>query len=781
MWKNWFVAFLAIGLLIASSAALGAGTTTSDGRSAGPARIQVSSASRPGPEGLEVHLEPIARDERAGSTGADESIVKRIELVDGSAEIELSIDAGRQWMARVTAPGHWSAPTLVDPGESTSRIMIWPAAELEGKLELPRSSDVPRRIQIRLRPNPEGDEASGEPVQPSDSVDVTCPVEELKIPGCIIPAGDWHLRFSSPPFAPEFLWDRTVEPGGSLDVGTLELERGGSLTGQLRTEVGPLDPRRARIWLQHLAGAPPDPPRTQEDAQGEGLRFAIPGEIGSDGTFQFVGVREGTYELRATHPGFVTGTVAPVTINPGEWTDLRKPIVLQSPLSLSLTVDPVTEPFGEPWEVQLYRIERTGEHRLAAEGKTDGTGFWESPPLPGGKYEIWVLDAEGNTLATREIVLERGSEFFVLDLPLVYVEGDVLFDGRPLAAQIRLKGVNASEVVDVESDEEGKFSAVLPHEGRWQIDVAADSPPVRYSLTTEIEPIDTLKLAEVVIEIPDTALWGKVVDSLGNPPAVPARLMIVSTDGSARSTGTLTDRQGVFEIRGIPAGSYLVAAEIPEASSRAVTVEITEDRETSVTLVVEKGRIVVGRVLSDSGPVSGAQVRAHFLTGTGAIAARTLELHRTTTSGEVELRAPGDAIGVRLIAMAPGYGLGVARSSAEEDVEVLLEQDVGYLRLESVRDLLDPHEGPVGVLMVDGEAMDLHQLIEWAHMNDGGFTNDGTLSVPAMPPAVYQLCRMSFEEAVLVWDGAALPTSGACAEGILARGGDLRLAPPPVK
>lgn len=735
-------------------------------------QLEIVTAGSPGPEHAQVSVETDGPQE--GSPP-----VRTVHLVDGAASVELPFPETRNGLVRVTAPGHWSAPIRIDePVESARsedrsyRVTLWPAAVLQGTLILPEDVEPPPAARLRLIPT--RDVRTSSRTQPSGVTELSCPVAERKLLDCTVPAGRWNIRLSVAPLAPHFLWDRAPKAGKSLDLGKLELVHGGSVFGLMTLERGVPDPDRARVWLRPLAE---DAGHDLETKLRQLTRF---GSVQPDGAFEVVGAPPGEYELGASHPGFVTARRRPVTVEDGRWTELREPVLLELPIRLSLLVEPGAEPFGGPWALRLYRQESGGAIRAIGGGDADESGSWQSPPIPPGSYVVQVLDGEEDTLVWRELEVDRSTGVTRIEIPLVYVEAEVVLDGQPLEATVWFGGRTGSEVVEVESDASGELVAALPRDGTWTVDVAAETPTVRSrGLEVEIEPVEGLDLAEVRIRVPDTSVDGQLVDELERPAKVRARIHLVPLDGEAKVTGIETDADGVFEIRGLPPGRYRVGAETADASSDVVEVELQEALSTSVRLTLRREETITGAVLSDAGPVPGVEVRALPLTGTGRLAAMKIDSARSNLDGSFELAVPAGSEAARLTAMAPGYAFAIERVSEWSGVEILLHRQGGTLVLEGVGEAVRTLEGSeLGIVLINGQAVDLATLRKWSRLQEAVLTEEGTLPVPSMPPGDYALCRLGYEEAVLVMDGAALPSAEACTEGFLPPGGTLRLIDP---
>lgn len=175
----------------------------------------------------------------------------------------------------------------------------------------------------------------------------------------------------------------------------------------------------------------------------------------------------------------------------------------------------------------------------------------------------------------------------------------------------------------------------------------------------------------------------------------------------------------------------------------------------------------------------GASLRIWFLTGTGQGARMKIERRQTNGTGGFAVPLPADAVAARVVTMAPGFSLDVRRVGASEEAQIVLNRAAGRLNLLEIRQGIYVQEGStVGLLLIDGEPIDLPRILDWARLHGGSLTEEGTLSVPWMPPGRYALCRLTMQEALLVMDGAALPAAHACVEGFLMPGGELTLVLP---
>lgn len=692
-----------------------------------------------------------------------------VSLTRGDGDIRLPLDPSSAWNVRAHASGYWSPVVTVPPGiDSRLVLTLWPAAALAVALVPSDEKAEVQELRVRLARASEAAEVGDQPALAK----LVCEVSEDQVAECQAPEGRWHVRLQAPGFAPHFLWDRRIEAPDGIDLGKVALQRGGSLVGRVVTAEGPADPRRASVELRPLLD--PGPMSAEKERALEQHTRAV--QVNPWGYFQFVGVDTGSYRLAARQPGYVEAVRSTVHVDAPGATELEEALVLRRPVRLMLHVQPEAGPFGDPWTVRLHESSGSDVLKQVGEGPTDPGGNWTSPPVRPGEHLLEIVDGRGNRMAWRDVELERGSSRLEVDLPLAYVEGRVLLDEDPLKATLWFGGRTGSERVETESDEDGEFFTVLPRDGEWTVDVQADEPQVlSRGLEVEIELEAGLRLAEVVIEVPDTSIGGEVVDELGAPIAdVGIRL---SSYGPWRGIlGAETDEVGRFEIHGMRPGPYGVEAVKGDRRSEPIQLTVAEELSPFLRLTLREERPMAGRVVSASGPVAAARVIGYPLTGSGKPATMAVSQARTDAQGRFQLRVPYDTSRVRLLVLAPGHGLKVTGVSEGEILQVELSREVGTLRLDIDED--EDRRGDFGVVVVQGEPIGLPRLITWARMNGSPPTGDGTLTVPAMPPGRYAYCRMRFVEALMVMVEAAVPSAEACTSGFLSAGRELALTAP---
>lgn len=697
--------------------------------------------------------------------------VLEIALGDRPVEVPLELDRTLVWRVNAEAEGLWAPVLTIAPDAAGPfPLTLWPASELSLSLRPAVLAGTLERVRFRLG------EVAGPPLagagrQPRGSQEVVCPVRMGRLAGCRVPAGRWNLRIDADGFAPHLLWDRTLGAGEASALGTFELRRGALIAGQVLTADGAADPAHASVELHPLLE--PDPlASAEEEAELEQLAVMVP--IDPRGRFQLEGVPAGAYRIIARQPGLApAATDSPVVVEQGGLHELEEPLILERLLRLSVFVEPSVGLARRPWHLRLLRARGTELLQEVAASEIDPSGRWESQPLPPGPYVVRILDEDENNLRWQEVDLRPGAEEVLVDLSLVFVEGELLLGDQPLAGTLWFGGRAGGERVKAESDSEGEFLVVLPRDGEWVVDVVAHDPQVSaLGVELEVERLADLDTAEVRIRLPDTRLSGEVVDELGFPVVSPA----VRAMAMARRQGAhLTDGDfgGRFEVRGLSEDAYMVEAQTPEGRSEPMAVTVTEGVDAPIRLVVRSQKPMAGRVVSAAGPVAHALVQAYPVTSSGQIAAMRVPRARTDLEGVFWLEVPGGTANLLLVVLAPGYSLGVRRVVPGEPLEIGLPSEQGTLRLEGTAE--SSSQGAVDLVMVQGAPIDLPILRTWAQMNGHRAWQPGRVSIPAMPSGDYAHCQLTLQEALLVLGGLALPRADACVEGYLPPGGELVL------
>ena len=709
-----------------------------------------------------------------GSAGADRAAMT-ISLPAGKFETLVDLPDKTRWRLEASAEGLWSAPVELSAQEQAAvRLTLWPAAEVTAQVRPPSGAAMPKELRLRLVERSVSSPPAASGAQPPEA-EIVCPATEKGQIECLTPAGRWDLRAKAEGFVPLYFWNLALEPRGATALGGLHLRKGASVLGRVATDAGPADPAHAEVELRPVVYGGTD------GAHGPQLRqLVFSSQVNAWGYFNFAGIPAGSYTLEARQPDFQPARVTPLAVREGEDLEIGEALVLHPARHLVISVDPPRDPRRKPWRLLLLAAEE-GSVINAAEGATDRSGRWRSPPLPTGIYVVQVLDAGGNEFFWREVTLAEPSQKLVIELPLVEVVGTVRLGEEPLASRLFFGGKRGRGgiKIEAESDAEGQFSIVLPRGGTWTVDVEADDPPVNAAgLEVEVR-----RRRDVEIEIPDTAIRGTVVDDDGRPVSG-AWVHLARFEPGLSSAVRTTARDGSFAIQGqLPGRCFVWARARTVAGEVSDTAEVlvVEGSETPpLHLVVEARRVLRGRVTSAGGAaVAGAQVFADTFPAAGSPTLPGSDQTAADLDGAFELKLPQKTSGARLVVMAPGYPFAVWRVRLGEETRVVtlrLGETQGALHLPRTDSNFVTPLFPL--VLLDGEPVGGALLRSWALAGNGGSASGDLATVTAMPSGSYRYCELEPQEALLVLWGAAAPKESACAEGYLAPGGELTLRSP---
>ncbi len=716
-------------------------------------------------DSLPTEAEILLRPEDEGNVSP---VVVTVPLEGKVGSASLAVDLSRAWIARASVEGYWSPEARTSPGSTNSRtvlaLSLWPATTLKARLVPPKDGTVPTVAKIRLAPTETVDPQLR---QPDGSHWVDCRVERRQLDECTVPEGRWNLRIDSGDYSPYYAWDVLLTPSIEYNLDRVVLRRGGSIVGRALSTLGPLDPKKAVVELQPVI----DPGEINPSTKQQLAQLRRRADLGQWGDFQFVGVPPGLYHVEVRQEDFSPAVSSAVLVRDAKETRLEDPMVLDELLHLTVQVSPSTDPFGEVWKANLHREIEASTMKQVASGTLDPNGSWKSPSLPTGPYSLQLLDQRGNSLGWWDVDLEEGTDFFAVDLPIVYLDGRVELGDDPLPSTVWFGGKTGEERVETETDEDGEFYAVLPRDGAWRVDVEADSPPVMSrGLQVEIEADESLRTATTVIEVPDTRIEGEVVDDAGLP--------VQSADIQFQSYGDWrgvlnadADPSGRFDLRGMQPGQFSIEASSPGGRSEPEIRQVAEGQAVTVRLVIQRQKKMAGTVVSDTGPVLAARVIAIPFNSAGRPASMRMAATKTDAKGQFELSIPGSSAVVRLMVMAPGYALYLGSVTEGQDLQISLSRAMGTLRLDGS----ELHAGEIGLVLVEGKPVSTFRLDSWALLNGATKPPAGSLIVPGMPPGSYAFCKVTTEEALAVFGGVGVPTGTSCTQGFLSAGDELAL------
>lgn len=551
---------------------------------------------------------------------------------------------------------------------------------------------------------------------------------------------------------------------------------GSAVQGWVVTASGAPLPAELKVTLKPAGSQALSDPMKR--VRGAGLIQTV--AINDRGFFEFDAVPPGEYVVETEAKPFALAR-ATVRVTQGAVAEVvNPPLTLTEPLTLRAYLDPPLDPWGEPWRVELARLDRASsvfEKSPATRAALDGS--WLGRDLHPGKVWVNVLASRGSKFWSREIELDAATPPLAIEIPYVKVRGTVRLGKEPLAASLFFGGKHGEIRVEARSNEEGEFSLVLPRRGDWGLAISAAEPIVERVLrAVAVSPKPGTEEALLSLRLPATVVRGVVVDEAGAPVAGANVGLYPFAPALEPQVSVQTDNRGRFEARGLPPGSLHVEAEVdPDLRADIETIELAEGRELpALRLVLRKSLVVHGLVGSQVAAVAGATIKAlpvglSFL----AVPAATSD-----SEGRFTLRLPRQARELQLAVGAPGFALRLLRAPVPEQgpLSVGLEQASGTLIVESDEAIDSQAPGKAFYVVHGGAVEGLGYLSFWAFRNgvDNSGPNQRRMVVPFMEPGEYTLCRAD-PAAWGALEQGILPPKG-CTRGTLSENGELTLAVP---
>lgn len=573
-----------------------------------------------------------------------------------------------------------SSEAAAPPGQS-SRIdgpeidfEAIPTGIVSGELDLPQGQTLPTRIALRL----ESSSRATSSTPKISKVSLSCPVTEARW-RCRVPSGRLNLRLTAEGFTPAYYWDADVEADKVLDLGVWKPARGASLAGWVATSGSRDEKEPVELDLDRQIWGWKGDPRTGDRV----ASMALCTRADARGFFQFTGVPEGGYVLTARTPGFAPSQVHDLSIAESGEVFLDEPIVLRKPTPVEILLEPMVGPAESPWNVTLSQM-KPGAMVLEprAEAPASSEGLWRHEGLDPGNYYLQVSTSDGSTWLERWLAVEPEMSTVFVEVPLVEIKGRVEAGDEPLKTKLVFGSTQGMLQIRFESDERGRFSGYLPHEGTWPVDLVTEG---KEWIHQAVEPVEIKKrpgkrVVTVAIELPDTLLEGTVVK--GGEPVPGAALAILREGEKKRRDGILvTDEKGAFSLRGLMPGTLLVHAYKESSSSPWVRIDLQEDLDLApLRLEIEEKIELSGLVRSAAGAVPGAAVAAWPEMTDGSLA--FVADAQTDVDGSFLLELPHRTATANLIVVAPGYPLRLIRVPITEELPTVfieLEEAGGVL------------------------------------------------------------------------------------------------------
>ncbi|HEY7216043.1 MAG TPA: carboxypeptidase-like regulatory domain-containing protein, partial [Thermoanaerobaculia bacterium] len=377
--------------------------------------------------------------------------------VKAGEPLKLQLAAGSSWEVSADLPGFWVRRKTLVVGRAgeTSRLELdlWPLGKIAGCVKVQRKGVTPpREVLVKTVAAPA---LFKRPPMPAGAL--ACPVDEEGNWSCSLPAATFDLAIAAEGFTPQYRWGIEVLPAKTRSLGTLQLERGGSLAAWVAVEGGTLDPAHAVARLSFLAACD-----TDVKAVLELDRIAVERPVSKDGFLQITGLAPGSYALEVRQPGLAPARVADVRIAPQEETFLPEPLLLTQPITLEFEITPPLDEWGEPWHAQVIR--RAEDSRPAPfvyDGSADADGRFTVAEQSPGWFQVDVLDSKGNRVHSEPARQLDSSTRQSIQLHRIAVEGRLRLGSEPLAGTLWFGGQYGARRVKMEATEEGHFAGVL--------------------------------------------------------------------------------------------------------------------------------------------------------------------------------------------------------------------------------------------------------------------------------------------------------------------------------
>lgn len=316
------------------------------------------------------------------------------------------------------------------------------------------------------------------------------------------------------------------------------------------------------------------------------------------------------YEIKVRADGYRWESVTTMFADdPGGVVEHTVTLRRGAPVS-GVVIDPDGKPVADATvEIQAVAGDSSGD-RWSDWRKTDNTGAWQFPVVTAGTYQLEAssklfgpgdelpLELDGMTARSGVVIhVER-------DGTLVGVVVDR--EGKPVAGAVAIADSgNAS--FDERTDTSGRFEMIGIESGYYDVSARSSDggacEPRRVSISDG-------QRAEVRLDLVDSAITGRVVDSTGAPIALAQVSATQEGKGFKATFGhDTTDSLGHFDLGGLSPGNYDVQATLPDQADvmrfgNDQKKRIVKTGTRNVELVVPILATIKGRLLLDNKPLA---------------------------------------------------------------------------------------------------------------------------------------------------------------------------------
>jgi hypothetical protein len=428
------------------------------------------------------------------------------------------------------------------------------------------------------------------------------------------------------------------------------------------------------------------------------------------------------------------------------WTEsetvLRDPVVLRAPVALDVRVTPPLDWLGRAWRVTILRasdFSSSHESEPVYEGTAGKDGTLALRQQRPGSFFVQIFDSVGNSFYANPDVSVLRPEDGKLDLEIhmVDVDGEIHLGEEPLAATLWFGGRHGGARSEMHSDAEGLFRGVLPRAGEWRVEVRSHEPPIDANLRVMVKA-DRDDRARVILQIPDTHLFGEVVGEDGTPVSG-ARVTLGAAGLGVRAD---TDAEGGFSFRGFAPGPVTLSASKSVGgevwvSDGQLMMTLTSSARGPVRLQLQPTTLIAGSVRCEGQPIAGALVE---------IATRRpptrgfRDTTRTGLDGAFSARIRRGVESIQVIVSPPGRALFTTEVAPVSPLDLETPARGGSLEITA------PKRGgeepkPQLVVFYQGLPIPTTTLYTWARGH--GVVSDGIdrpISLPDLSPGRYRAC-----------------------------------------
>lgn len=411
-----------------------------------------------------------------------------------------------------------------------------------------------------------------------------------------IEPGTKILEIRAEGFLDEIMNDVLVIDGENVGPLDIVMSRGHRLAGSVADTSGePIAGARVSVMLR----------------KGKGGRASAAVTTGPEGEFALDGLARGTYDLYASHAGFVRKDVKGIEAGAK---DLQIELEQHGGIS-GMVVFAATGQIPDTFEVRLFDLATDASSApILRKSFSSRKGKFHLESVAPGSYEL-LVDARGfvptsvSPLSVGESIITEGVEVFVDSGASIagHVQNPT---GGPIRnADVFVRSLDESNsarpvVGPVRTDGNGAYFVTGLMPGRYEVSASADN------LSSAVAPGIYLGASdEAIVDltlVASGALRLRVVDGFGDPIegvriefqgdetfVDPKSLRLVAKLGQGAALQRALDRLHRTDVTGfvgfnsVPYGKYQVSISHPDLGSRSVTVEVSEERRGTQEIVLD--------------------------------------------------------------------------------------------------------------------------------------------------------------------------------------------------